>query len=283
MRVDQLAINLVSTRQASLEEALDAYAAAGFRQVELTFRDARAWLGGRPNAELLRALEARSLTAVGGFESAVECFSAPESRRANRALHLANARLLHDLGGGVLTVGTDGPPQPSPVPAAVDEIARGLDELAGAIQGLDVRIALEFNWSPVIKSLASAVLVCDKVGRPEVGVLFDPAHYYTTVTKTEDLTPERVRWVRHVHLDDMRDLPGDLSNCNDDRVLPGQGVLDLKDLIALLEVGGYRGWFSIEMFNRELWALPAAEAARRCYDSLLPLCDDPAGAGSAPT
>lgn len=112
MRVDQLAINLVSTRQASLEEALDAYAAAGFRQVELTFRDARAWLGGRPNAELLRALEARSLTAVGGFESAVECFSAPESRRANRALHLANARLLHDLGGGVLTVGTDGPPSP---------------------------------------------------------------------------------------------------------------------------------------------------------------------------
>lgn len=279
MRVDQLAINLVSTRQSNLEEALDAYAATGFRQVELTFRDAKAWLAGRPSGELLRALDARSLTAVGGFESAVECFGPPESRRSNRALHLANAHLLHELGGGVLTVGTDGPAQPSP--DALDEVARGLDELAGAIQGLDVRIALEFNWSPLIKSLASAVLVCEKVARPEVGVLFDPAHYYTTVTKSEDLTPARVRWVRHVHLNDMRDLPGDLSNCNDDRVLPGQGVLDLKRLIGLLEAGGYRGCFSIEMFNRDLWALPVAEAARRCYDSLLPLCVDAARDGSA--
>lgn len=277
MRVDQLAINSVSTRQADLEEALDAYAGAGFRQVELKLRDTKAWLAGRPTVDLQRALEARSLTVVGGFESAVQCFSPPASRQANRALHLANARLLHELGGGVMTVGTDGPEEPSP--AALDGVARGLDELATAIRGLDVRIALEFNWSPLVRSLASAVLVCEKVGRNEVGVLFDPAHYYTTATKSEDLTAERVRWVRHVHLDDMRDLPGDLSDCNSDRVLPGEGVVDLGRLIALIENGGYQGSFSIEMFNQDLWALPAAEAARRCYESLLPLCDHVDGYG----
>ena len=70
----------------------------------------------------------------------------------------------------------------------------------------------------------------------------------------------------------MRDKPGDLSNCNSDRVLPGEGVLDLPMLIGKLEEHGYRGYFSIEMFNDDLWALPAAEAARRCYRSLLPLC-----------
>ena len=75
-----------------------------------------------------------------------------------------------------------------------------------------------------------------------------------------------------MHLDDMRDKPGDLSHCNDDRVLPGQGILDLPALIARLEQHGYQGYFSIEMFNRDLWQLPAAEAARRCYESLLPLC-----------
>jgi len=55
-------------------------------------------------------------------------------------------------------------------------------------------------------------------------------------------------------------------------VLPGQGVLDLPALIGRLEEHGYRGQFSIEMFNADLWALPAAEAARQCYQSLLPLC-----------
>lgn len=272
MQTDQLAINSVSTRQDTLEEALDAYAAAGFRKVEFRLGPVHAWLDSHPVPQLARILRDRSVTAVGGFESAVQCFTPPEARRANRERHVANARLLHELGGGVLTVGTDGPEQPSL--AALDQVARALDELATEIAGLSVRIALEFNWSPLVKSLASAVTVCEKVGREEVGVLFDPAHYYTTVTKSEDLTPGRVRWVRHVHLDDMRDKPADLSNCNDDRVLPGEGVLDLPALISALETGGYRGAFSIEMFNQELWALPVAEAARRCHRSLLPLCED---------
>jgi sugar phosphate isomerase/epimerase len=116
------------------------------------------------------------------------------------------------------------------------------------------------------------VLVARKAQHPRVGVLFDPAHYYTTPTKFDHLNPDTVPWIKHVHLDGMRDKPGDLSHCNDDRVLPGQGILDLPALIARLEEHGYAGYFSIEMFNHDLWQLPAAEAARRCYESLLPLC-----------
>jgi hypothetical protein len=63
------------------------------------------------------------------------------------------------------------------------------------------------------------------------------------------------------------------SDCNADRVLPGEGILDLPALIAALERHGYDGFFSIELFNEDLWRLPVAEAARRCYRSLLPLCD----------
>ncbi|HYI24655.1 MAG TPA: TIM barrel protein, partial [Thermomicrobiales bacterium] len=76
----------------------------------------------------------------------------------------------------------------------------------------------------------------------------------------------------HVHLDDMANKPADLSNCNADRVLPGAGVLDLAVIIGRLEEHGYDGFFSMEMFNEDLWALPAAEAARQCYQSLLPYC-----------
>jgi 2-keto-myo-inositol isomerase len=55
-------------------------------------------------------------------------------------------------------------------------------------------------------------------------------------------------------------------------VLPGEGVLDLPMLIGKLEEHGYGGYFAIDMFNDDLWALPAAETAQRCYRSLLPLC-----------
>ena len=274
MKREQLAINSVSTRHKDLDEALAAYDAAGFRSVEFVMSHVKDWLAaGHTVDDVRRLLAAHHLRAIGGFETSVECFSAPETQRANHDLHRANAQLLHDLGGGTLVVGTDGPGQPPPDPlAALDIIAAALRDLATSIEGLDVTIALEFNWSPLVKSLQSAVLVAQKVHHPQVGVLFDPAHYYTTPTKFDHLNPDTVPWIKHVHLDDMRDKPGDLSHCNDDRVLPGQGILDLPALIARLEQHGYDGYFSIEMFDRDLWQLPATEAARRCYESLLALC-----------
>jgi 2-keto-myo-inositol isomerase len=45
----------------------------------------------------------------------------------------------------------------------------------------------------------------------------------------------------------------------------------LPAIIARSEEFGYDGWYAIEMFNAELWQTPVAEAARACYQSLLPL------------
>ncbi len=271
MHTSQLAINSVSTRHSSIEDALEAYEGAGFRNVEFFLPPVKEWVAqGHSTGELPRLLADRNLRAIGGFETHVECFASPESQRVNQEIHVANASLIEDLGGGTLVVGTDGPPAPSL--EALDTVARTMYELARRIEGMDVDIALEFNWSPLVRSLQSAVIVVEKVSHPQAGVLFDPAHYHTTPTKFEHLDATTVRWIKHIHLDDMRDKPGELSNCNSDRVLPGEGILDLRALISALEQYGYNGFYSIEMFNEDLWQLPAAEAARRCYESLLPLC-----------
>jgi 2-keto-myo-inositol isomerase len=274
MKTTQLAINAISTKHRDIEEALDAYAGAGFHIVELFIPQLKEWLAcGHSVAEARKLFASRDLRCSGGFETHVACFAAADAQRVNHDLHIANAQLIHELGGGVLVVGTDGPSAPLADPlAALDPIAGAFGDLAKRLDGLDVKIALEFNWSPVIKSLRSAVEVARRVHDPRIGVLFDPAHYYVTATKFADLTAENVAHIIHVHLDDMCDKPGDLSHCNSDRVLPGQGILDLPALIGRIEELGYQGLFSIEMFNADLWALPAAETARRCYQSLLPLC-----------
>ena len=103
---------------------------------------------------------------------------------------------------------------------------------------------------------------------PRVGVLFDTAHYRLTPTKLSDINGEPVKWIKHVHLNDMPDTPADLTHRDFDRVLPGEGVLDLPEIIGALEGSGYGGYFSIEMFSAELWGLSAKEAARRCYESV---------------
>ncbi|MCL4545455.1 MAG: sugar phosphate isomerase/epimerase [Chloroflexi bacterium] len=272
MKVTQLAINSVSTRQQTLEEALDAYAAAGFQKVEFKLNQLKDWLAqGHTIAEARALLGRRGFRCIGGFEAQVECFTSPDAQRANHDRHRENAALIHALGGGILVVGTDGPPERSPETLAT--IARVLARLVATLERFDVVIALEFNWSPVVKSLQSAVRIVEQVQHPQLGVLFDAAHYYTTPTKSEHLTPDTVRWIKHVHLNDMRDKPADFSNCNTDRVLPGQGILDLPALISTLEQHGYSSWYSIEMFNETLWQMSADEAARACFQSLLPLCD----------
>jgi len=265
---EQIAINSISTRHAGLEEAVAAYAAAGFPNVEFHLPLVKTYLdAGHTVGDVRALLDANGMRAIGGFQLPVICFGDEAAMADNRQAQVANATLIHELGGGTLVVGTDGPATPSL--DALPVVADGFRILLEQIEGLDVTIALEFNWSPLVKSLQSAVRVCELVDHPQLGVLFDPAHYYTTVTKFEDLTEANVRWIRHVHLDDMADKPGELSNCNSDRVLPGSGVLDLQALIDAIEQHAYAGYFSIEMFNDDLWAMPPADAARLCRESLV--------------
>src|SRR3712207_2807144 len=141
MRTSQLAINSVSTRQGGLEEALAAYGAAGFRQVEFVLPLVKEWLARGHTVEGAPPLPAaHGLRPIGGFQLAVECFTPPDSRRVNHEAHRANASLIHELGGGTLVVGTDGPPKPSL--GALDVVAETLRGLAEGVEGLDVNIAL---------------------------------------------------------------------------------------------------------------------------------------------
>jgi sugar phosphate isomerase/epimerase len=275
MNESQLAINSVSTRGAELPETLAAYADAGFRNVEFCLPQVKAFLAaGAQPADVRGLLERHRLRCIGGFEEAVQAFSPPEQRRANHDLLADNARLIAALGGGTMVVGTDGPAEPESGEDVIGVLARTFGDLARRIEPTGVTLCLEFNWSPVVKSLRTAVEVARRSGAKNVGVLFDPAHYHCTPTKFDQLNAENIAFIKHVHLDDMRDEPGELSHCNADRVLPGRGILDLHGIIAQLDRHGYRGFFSIEMFNDELWGMPVGRAAKLMYDSLLPLTQD---------
>ena len=272
MEAEKLAINSQCTFHWNLEEALDAYAAAGFRNVEPHLNLVKDWLDdGHTVDEARRLFEERNLSVVASSQLEVMCFGSPDARLPILKANAENARLIRELGADKMIVGTDGPEQNSV--EALDAVAGAVRNLAELTEDTGVDIAIEFNWSPIIKSLQSAVRVSEIADHPRVGVLFDTAHYHVTPTKLRDINEGSVRYIKHVHLNDMPDTPADLTHRDFDRVLPGDGVLDLPEIISALERNGYEGYFSIEMFSAELWQLPAKEAARRCYESLLPLCE----------
>jgi 2-keto-myo-inositol isomerase len=271
MKTTQLAINSVSTDRADLQECLSAYHAAGFRNVEFVLRHVKTYMTSGHSVDDVRALlEKFELHCIGGFELGVQCFSPAEQRAENHARILENARLLSALGAKAMVVGTDGPGADNTVADPVAEIVKTFAQVARLIKPTGITLCLEFNWSPVVKSLRTAADIARKTRMSNVGVLFDPAHYHCTPTKFDQLNAVNIGMIRHVHVDDMSDKPGELSNCNSDRVLPGKGCLDLKAIFGQLEKFGYRGYFSIEMFSEKLWAMPAHKAAKLMYNSLLP-------------
>ena len=267
MKAEQIAISAFSTADVPLEEVCAAYAAAGFRNVEFPLLRLRDYLAPR----IKQLLAQHGLRCIAGLQSHVSCFGDWTALALSQSEVTANAKLLAGLGGGVLVVGTDGPGSDAAEKSfvALDAVGRTLFDLADKIPP-SVSLAVEFNRSPIVKSLRSAKIVCDAANHARVGILFDTAHYHCTASKFEDLTPAVVAKILHVHVSNMRDLPGELCNGQADRVLPGSpdGVLDLRAIITRMESLGYRGYFALEMFSEELCRLPIAEASRRCYDAM---------------
>jgi 2-keto-myo-inositol isomerase len=275
MKIDQIAINSVSNLPHPLEKVLDAYANAGFRNVEFYLK--HVWDAieqGKSPADVKRMLDDRGQTCIGGFEVVIECFTPKKQRAKNHRRTVKNVELLASLGARCLVAGTDGPSSNSLTPdQRIAAIAESFGEVADRVRAAGITICLEFNWGPAVRSLQTAAAVANRARRKNVGILFDPAHYYCTPSKSEHLDKKTVQAIRHVHVDDMPFVPGDLANCDDDRVLPLKGCLDLPTLFARMENHGYNGFFSLEMFDKNLWAMPPNKAAKLMYASMKRLVD----------
>lgn len=278
METDQLGVVSVSTDHDDVEEMFGAYADAGFENVEFYMPEVWEYLDeGRTVADLQTLLDDHGIACIGGFaqfDNHVTCFGTPATFEADNHQIVRNAELLDDLGAETMVVGADAPEDHYDFDDVLGHYAERFRWLGEAVAHTDVTLCIEFNWSPLLKTLRSAAEIARRTERENVGVLFDPAHYHCTPTKFDEFTDENLREVAHVHVDDMIDKPGDISTPSRDRLLPGEGGQPLERMFDRIEDAGYDGHFSIEMFNEDLWALPPAEAANRMYDSVLPYCDD---------
>ncbi len=64
-----------------------------------------------------------------------------------------------------------------------------------------------------------------------------------------------------IHANDYPDIPREKIN-DSDRVFPGDGVAPLGQIFRDLHAGGFRGFLSLELFNKDYWSRDAKEVAR---------------------
>ncbi len=160
---------------------------------------------------------------------------------------------------------------------AVDAMRTGLSRTRDVAAGQGIRVAFEFlgfGDCPIdTPALAGRVVA----SLPGVELVLDSCHWHASGAVPLDGFP--IERLAMVHLNDAPARPPrEIEDA--DRLLPGRGVIRLAELIGSLRAAGYDGPWSLETFNPEYWARPAAEVASEGRAALARVLDAPPGAVS---
>jgi sugar phosphate isomerase/epimerase len=126
-----------------------------------------------------------------------------------------------------------------------------------------VRPALEFlGFVEGLRSLDSVLAVSRATGDPDACVVADVFHLLRGGGSLDDLRKLRPGELAVFHINDLPASPPFLEQTDHDRVMLGDGVVELARVIALLRAIPYDGPLSLELFNKALWKLDPEDIAR---------------------
>ena len=151
--------------------------------------------------------------------------------------------------------------------------------IAQGLAAEDIRFALEWvgpatsrkGKNPFVHTMDRALELVDMIDEPNVGLLVDSFHWFTANHTYEDLKALDPQLIVHVHVNDAPKRPP-RDQIDMERLLPGEGIIDLVGFLRILKDKGYDGYLSIETFSDELKQLgwqKAARQAKRALDSVL--------------
>jgi sugar phosphate isomerase/epimerase len=132
-------------------------------------------------------------------------------------------------------------------------------------------IARQFNLTAMIEfartsthlsTLRSSLAVIREAAHSNVRPMLDFFHFWSGMSKFEDLDMIRPGEIAHVHFQDILDTPRELID-NNGRVIPGDGNAPVVAILRKLAEKQYSGPLSVELFLMELQQGDPYEVASR--------------------
>ncbi len=121
-------------------------------------------------------------------------------------------------------------------------------------------IAREYNLTAMVEflrtsthlaTLTSALKVILEAAHPNVRPLLDFFHFWSGLSKFQDLDLLQPGELAHAHFQDLLDTPRELID-NNSRLIPGDGIAPVVPIIQKLAEKQYAGALSVELFRAEL-------------------------------
>lgn len=167
------------------------------------------------------------------------------------------------------------PPELTSSSDIIEESVRVLRELASISERHGVALAFEFLGQKdcSVQKLDLADEIVQNVNRRNIGLVIDAFHFYaggSTIEMIDRLDPKRLFIF---HIDDAEKMPREkLTDAH--RLLPGLGILPLKEIIGAFRKIGYDANASVELFRPEYWERDPFELARDAKAALGRLLTD---------
>jgi 2-keto-myo-inositol isomerase len=249
--------------RADLAEDIRAASAAGFDYLEIWAAKLNVFLRSHNTAELKSLFE----------EHGIQPYSINSIERITFRDEDAHMRLLKECEDLCRIASEIDCPYivvvPSPLPAGksrndvIDESVGVLAKLGRIAEGYGVALAFEFLGQPdcSVQTLELADEIVKQVSRPNVGLVLDSFHFYaggSTIKSIDALDADRLFIF---HINDAEDRPREQLE-DRHRLLPGLGILPLKEIVAALRRTGYERIASVEIFRPEYWERDPQELAR---------------------
>ena len=128
---------------------------------------------------------------------------------------------------------------------------RALLEL-GEKMGVHALIEL-WGHSKCLNRLADVTFVAIETGRPDASMLLDIYHLYKGGTDFASLRQINGGALYLIHMNDFPASPDRAHITDAHRVYPGDGIAPFKQILTDLRDNGFRGYLSLELFNRDYW------------------------------
>jgi sugar phosphate isomerase/epimerase len=253
-RLRRLSLNQRTTERWSVAEAIDGCVRAGIGAIGL-WREPVLALGLERSARLISnsGLRVSSLCRGGFFTAADEESwrnALDDNRRALDEAAVLGTDCLVLVVGGLPNGGRD-------LPAARDRVLQALHELTPHARDRGVRLALE-PMHPifcadrgVVSTLAQALDIAEQFPPEVVGVVVDTFHVWWDPQIEAQIARAASRIASLQLADWITPLP---ANTLLSRGMIGDGHIDIRRLVGLVNATGYSGDIEVEIFNADVWA-----------------------------
>ena len=139
-------------------------------------------------------------------------------------------------------------------PVTADDFAAtpGCIREAGDIaQEFGLTAMIEFTrGSTHLATLTSSLQVIREAAHPAVRPMLDFFHFWSGLSKFEDLDLLEPGELAHAHFQDLLDTPRELID-NDSRIIPGDGIAPVVRILRKLAEKQFTGALSVELFRAE--------------------------------